>query len=879
MIWAGPSNASAAFVNMMTSSDLAVAPSNDIRNATGRDRSLDLAIVFFTNRVLAAGPRQAVIARTIQLAKDRLDRFAVDTARARRALSGKVIAPGIGGSSQRTGGRSHGTGGGQGPPAKLPKARAFHMTGPYILNLALQEAGDSTPFSVIPTNWVYPESLMDAESLVMFGHHKDRAVHASGISTANTTWGAKPWLMQRSLPNFFTKAQDLESRVNPEDYVIRPTINASASTGAVAIFLHHNKAGGTAVKVAMEQLFTITQNLTQAKSFSMSACAYSKIAVARTLAEQPTNPEFCEHPLWKERKLPACGRCRSPALTSLYSADLLPQTNVSLAPSVVEDIAPNGWSGEKGTLKCQQVKADGKCRQKNLAGLCCHSCGAESCPTTAASELQETTPRGISGPDARQQCATFKAQGKCTHKEIRGYCCLTCGLESCSAPNMMVGDYTMGLCNRLPGNRPCAYYTMLREPRKRIASSYLHCQYEPDDQLCMSHVLQAKEATFKQWVQHQGNYLFKQLTFDLQQSLSIEEQYAAYLNYSKHRKLVEKMGVAGAWTGNVAEPVVTKEEEGDLIVQMLHFKPNMLWLLEQKRGFDVSERDAQSVIQLLEYHFAVIGLVERFDESLEMYETVFGLPYPDAIRHKTQEQAGHQMHVHEGEDLADRKETQKRLVDMFDTDPELDKMISIDLALYDKAVDLFEEQHEVMEAMKREAMGEDGVLHGFDDGQEPRSWLQSIADETYELLKTTSSIIMHSDHSLVGLPSIELGPDYRESLPAADETQERDSEADRVEEAAAEARIVPEAREDDGVGIAQPIAAEENGADLEALAQQPAAAEAYAAAPVDRLLTRHTAGTETDEDTDDEERLAASLESASLEEGRNAMGRRQRAKL
>ena len=860
---------------MMTSSDLAVAPSNDIRNATGRDKNLDLAIVFFTNRVLAAGPRQPVIARTIQLAKDRLDQFAADTARARRSLSDKVAAPGMGGGNPGGGGDNQGQ-----SVRNPPKARAFHMTGPYILNLALQEAGDGTPVSVIPTNWVYPESLMDAESLVMFGHHKDRSVHADGISTAKTTWGGKPWLMQRSLPNFFTKAQDFEGRVSPEDYVIHPTVNASESTGAVAIFLHHNKAGGTAVKVAMEQLFTITRNLTQAKSFSMSACAYSKTAVARTLAEQPTNPEFCEHPVWRERKLPACGRCRSPALTSLYSDDLLPKMNASLASSLVEDtvedIAPNGWSGEKGALKCQQIKEDGKCRQKNLVGLCCKSCGAETCPATAASELQETTPRGISGVDARQQCATFKAQGQCTHKEMRGYCCLTCGLESCSAPNMMVGDYTMGLCNLLPGNRPCAYYTMLREPRKRIASSYLHCQYEPDDQLCMSHVLQAKEATFKQWVQHQGNYLFKQLTFDLQQSLSIEEQYAAYLNYTKHRKLVEKMGATGAWTGRVAKPVITKEEEEDLIVQMLHFKPNMLWLLEQRRGFTVTERDAQSVIQLLEYHFAVIGLVERFDESLEMYETVFGLPYPDAIRHKTEEQAGHQMHVHEGEDLVKRKETQKRLVDMFDTDPELDQMISIDLALYDKAVDLFEEQHEVMQAMKREAMGEEGVLHGFDEGPESRSWLQSIADETYMLLKTTGSIIMPSDHSLVGLPSIELGPDSRENLPAADDVQEQGGEADREEEAAAEAPIVPEARAHEAVSIAQPSSEKENSADPEAVAPQPAAPPPeHEAAPVDQ----HRAGTDSEEDMDDEERLAASLEAASLEEGRNAMGRRQRAKL
>ena len=99
-------------------------------------------------------------------------------------------------------------------------------------------------------------------------------------------------------------------------------------------------------------------------------------------------------------------------------------------------------------------------------------------------------------------------------------------------PHVIVGDYTMGLCNVLPSTRPCAYYTMLREPRERLASSYLHCKYEPDDQLCMSHVLQARNATFPEWVRHQGNYLFRQLMFDLSRALSVEEQYDMYVTPS-----------------------------------------------------------------------------------------------------------------------------------------------------------------------------------------------------------------------------------------------------------------------------------------------------------------------------------------------------------
>jgi hypothetical protein len=78
----------------------------------------------------------------------------------------------------------------------------------------------------------------------------------------------------------------------------------------------------------------------------------------------------------------------------------------------------------------------------------------------------------------------------------------------------------------------------------------------------------------------------------------------------------------------------------------------------------------------------VLGLVEHFDESLEMYEAVFGLPFPDAMLHKSQAQADHQMHRHSGEDMDRRKQVQEELLAQFTTNPELDQLISIDLDLY-----------------------------------------------------------------------------------------------------------------------------------------------------------------------------------------------------
>lgn len=382
----------------------------------------------------------------------------------------------------------------------------------------------------------------------------------------------------------------------------------------------------------------------------------------------------------------------------------------------------------------------------------------------------QVTPTGQHGRVGHEMCQNFKAQGLCGDQRLRGFCCVSCGAASCSAPHMVVGDYAMGLCNILPASRPCAYYTMLREPRARVASSFLHCKYEPDDQLCMTHVLDARKATFAEWVQHQGNYLFRQLTFDLTQALSTEEQYNMYLNFAKHRRAMTDMEQQGAWISPSATGGSTagdSRDDSDLVDTMLQHKPNMLWLLEQQRGYSLSEEDATSMVDLLEYRFAVIGIVEQFDESLEMFEAVFGLPFPAASHHRSKAQAEHQMHVHDGEDISRRKLLQDELVAEFQRDPQLDEYIQVDLALYDRAVELFEAQRRVINKMKVEVMKQlrdaetgvdDGGKTGVDDGgktssEDATSWLfASIAEQGASIFDKTSGIISSGVRLLSNTP-------------------------------------------------------------------------------------------------------------------------------
>lgn len=697
---------------MLNSAQLAITASNDIKNATGMSNK-SLAVVFFTNRVIATTAHHPIITRTIDIATQKLIAFKAAAARALGTPKEHAMA----------------------------KEKPFYTTGPYVLNLALQQAGDSTPTNVIPSKWIYPVSLDDHEQLVMFGHQKDRSVHQKGVSTSGTDgWSDRPWLMHRSMPNYFTYAQNPESRFSPEDYAAirapehldanssdQNTMSAQrAKIGAVTVFLHHNKAGGTGVKVALQQLYQITPNLTHASVFSTSACSYSSEAIARN-QKVATLPAFCNSGAWNTRHLPPCGRCRGAASVDVHEVG-------GVEKQTPRDQSPDGSKGQVATAVCRELKRGGRCGHASLRGKCCKTCGADSCPQLHEQKVAaEVAPGGQFGAAATKRCANIKARGECSASQNIGFCCATCGAESCATASMLVGDYAMGICKVVSADRPCAYYTMLREPRQRIASSYLHCQYEPDDQLCMTHVLDARDATFVQWVGHQGNYLLRQLLFDISMSLSIEEQYTMYIQYLKHQQQLQKLGKSGAWMdpdsgsndskrqGGV-DIDSTRSQESLLLPagqaksasqpqagaaaltaveeKALAYKPNMMWLLEQQRMKPVGDVDAEMIVESLESLFAVIGIVEKFNESLAMYEQAFGLPYVEAAQHTSREQAAQQMHIHVGEDISTRKQMQEGLVRQFVDNPDLDKLIEWDLKLYEKALEIFGKQEKALWKMR-----------------------------------------------------------------------------------------------------------------------------------------------------------------------------------
>jgi len=170
------------------------------------------------------------------------------------------------------------------------------------------------------------------------------------------------------------------------------------------------------------------------------------------------------------------------------------------------------------------------------------------------------------------------------------------------------GDYDFGLCDFVsPGSRPCAYFTMLRDPRERVASSYLYCKTHRTDQLCDSCHLEASKATFADWVVHQGNYLYKQLRFNFSQSISEAEMRTLYRTIGK-----------------------STCKEG-----MPSFMLNQLWAQEAQRQKRpdlppfLDPHPSDSELHKLVNQFAVVGLLDYPELSMKMYEAAFCRGFTD----------------------------------------------------------------------------------------------------------------------------------------------------------------------------------------------------------------------------------------------------------
>ena len=243
-------------------------------------------------------------------------------------------------------------------------------------------------------------------------------------------------------------------------------------------------------------------------------------------------------------------------------------------------------------------------------------------------------------------------------------------------PMVVMGDYNFGVC-AVMSPRPCFYMTVLRDPRRRLVSSYLYCQdkHRQNDQLCMSQLMSADSATLEQWAHHQGNYLARQLSFELEGFVPPPR-----VQVNRYQE----------WLGLESSPSQPM---------------NILLLQEHERGGPLGGRptDAQiaSMVSELERIFAVIGLLERYEESLKLFNVLLGTPGTPAAAPsgggaedppRTRADRPRAEHKRDGEDMDRRRARQDELVRQLEQNPAWLEPIKGDLSLYEEAKRIFELQ-------------------------------------------------------------------------------------------------------------------------------------------------------------------------------------------
>ncbi|XP_071804706.1 uncharacterized protein [Asterias amurensis] len=247
-------------------------------------------------------------------------------------------------------------------------------------------------------------------------------------------------------------------------------------------------------------------------------------------------------------------------------------------------------------------------------------------------------------------------------------------LTRSGAPNTYFGGYSFGWCDHFV--KPCAYFTVMRDPFDRSLSSHTYCKRNKGDQLCTAQV--AGNLSLREWALHQGSFFFRQLLFQ-PEFCSDRTEWVPYINLDqfphKFQRGENSLRVAPCWFRQklIMNLTLTEAEEETLLTYCL---------------------------DNLERWFALIMLVNEYDESLKMADEAFKLPI-----HKLCSGSHRNGGLYNKTAITKKGKpspsdiTKKKLLELRN-DPEVQRVLRPDLLLYEKGVEIFNRQREVFNKIK-----------------------------------------------------------------------------------------------------------------------------------------------------------------------------------
>ncbi|XP_077862334.1 uncharacterized protein LOC144343798 [Saccoglossus kowalevskii] len=228
-------------------------------------------------------------------------------------------------------------------------------------------------------------------------------------------------------------------------------------------------------------------------------------------------------------------------------------------------------------------------------------------------------------------------------------------------------DPTFGGCDILQDSS-CSYFVILRDPLERYISSYTYCKTKGKygDPMCMTTNVDAM--TLKEWIYHHGSYVFRQMQFNILKICS-ENYFKVHIE-----PMMKKIQYNGTNPSNPPcwfrhKLVLDSMDESEKKLLLHYFLNN------------------------LKNWFEVIGILNEYQISLQLFQQVYGLPFYDMCNGISLlvTQYGNVKATDKDRDIKKNKYVSK-IKSNLQKDPDILKILDYDIQIYQKALEIFQMQ-------------------------------------------------------------------------------------------------------------------------------------------------------------------------------------------
>lgn len=220
--------------------------------------------------------------------------------------------------------------------------------------------------------------------------------------------------------------------------------------------------------------------------------------------------------------------------------------------------------------------------------------------------------------------------------------------------DIIMGHRAFGMCDLLRESRfnqkRCSYFTILRDPFERMVSHYFYLrQAAASSALISPSAIMSLKMSIKEWTLYQGSEMQNKLF----------------------------------WTGEIG-----KHPNGSHVCQGVSQLP-----ITRFRD----EKLMEDILSNIDRHFGVIGLTSEYLKTLRMLQRAYQLPFYDVCK----EFAINKGDYNSTEDAA-RKKVKEEAIMTLKNDAEIRQLLHLDIKLYEKAKQIFNEQNRIMEDMNKD---------------------------------------------------------------------------------------------------------------------------------------------------------------------------------